>query len=402
MRITRLATVLGALWLSACGGGSGSGGNAQVAAPPPADPPPVAEQTCLADVPAIADRSLVDRPDDVSGPQLHAVFAIPADGTDTRIDINGQLQTEMEVAQRWLQEQTGRCMRMDTFQGALDVTFVQFSRTNQQMRDDPDFVDQTVELEFEARGLDNPEKVYVVYYGGSADNGSCGGAAAIGGPAMQFLVQQNTQDGPLTGCPFFSFVSGPTGRFRASWSGVAVHETFHSLGVVPFCAPDHDDAHPLHLETISSDLMAFDGTGFSTYTLDARRTEYYDHTNPGCLDLADSAVWDDAGAGADPLPGRIAYSQPRAIACADEPTTQSAGGDVDVTVRVANVTGQPVLFYQLDETGVRQNPLRVEPYSDWFTDASEDDVFVVTDADSGECIGLYEMVAGTNRVLVTE
>ena len=139
---------------------------------------------------------------------------------------------------------------MDTFQDALDVTFVRFSRTNEEIRTDPNFVDQSIWLELEGRGLDDPEKVYVVYYGGSTDNGGCGGAAAIGGPAVQFLSRRDAATGVLRACAFFRFVSGPNDVFRGTWAGVAMHETFHSVGVVPECAPDHDDGARLHLATI--------------------------------------------------------------------------------------------------------------------------------------------------------
>ena len=396
--------------LVACGGGSGNANPPPVAAPPPAPPPvvtpppapPPALQACLADVPPIGSRSLSDRVDDFAGPQLHLVYAIPADGDDTELDINGQIQTEMEVAQRWLQEQTGRCMNMDTFQGALDVTFVQFSRTNLEIRNDPDFVDQTVALEFEARGLDDPSKIYVVYYGGSTDNGSCGGASAVGGPAMQYLKSQALSDGSLRDCPFFRLVSSPDDEFRGTWSGVAVHEAFHALGVAPFCAPDHDDAHPLHLETISSDLMAFDGSGFNTYTLDAGRAQYYDHNNTGCLDLADSAVWEDAAVGAEPLPGRQTYVMPRPIACADEATTRPATNGARVLVRFANTTASPLNVYALDESGVRQTAVPIGAFSDPEIEAGIGEVFVVTDANSGECLALHEIADGFNRVLITD
>ncbi|MEM7432604.1 MAG: hypothetical protein AAF351_11815 [Pseudomonadota bacterium] len=387
--------------IAACGGsGSGNGGNGGNNMPPVV--PPVAAPSCLADVPFIHDRSLVDRVDDVSGPKLHLVYALPADAADAELDINGQIQTEMEVALRWLREQTGRCMRVDTFDDAVDVTFVRFSRTNQQMRTDPDFVDQTVALEFEALGLDDPEKVYVVYYGGSTDNGGCGGAAAIGGPAMQYLVNQNVTDGPLTSCPFFTFVAGPDANFRGSWAAVAVHEAFHSLGMVPTCAPDHDDQHPLHLETISSDLMAFDGTGFSTYTLDANRSEYYGHSNIGCPDLSASAIWEDAAVGADPLPLRTTYTSPQPISCADESVTQSNSGGAAVSIRLVNATEAPVNFYELDSLGIRLSPLTANPFSALERTANQGEVFVATDANSGECLGLYELVAGSNRIVIAD
>lgn len=367
---------------------------------PPSDPPPQAAPACFDDVQPIRTRSLVDREDDVEGPQLHFVYAVPADGEDLEIDTNGQLQYEAEVIQRWVRQQVGRCLRMDTHEGALDATFVRFSRTNEELRAAAGFVDQTVRLELEGRGLYEPGKVYVVYYGGSTDSGSCGGAAAVGGPAMQFLNEQLTS-GPLSTCPFFRFVSGPLGDFRGSWAGVATHETFHSLGVVPSCAPDHYSPGPMHLAAISSDLMAFDGTGYSTYTLDQSRTEYYGHDNEGCLDLQDSAIWEDAGADAVGLPGRTTWVDATPIPCAEESTTEIRGAADPTTVRFANTTASALYVYRLDETGGRLTPDLVGPFSEFVRDTAEDHVFVVTDVDSGACVGLYRIVSGRNRVLIT-
>ena len=400
---TTFAVLVGVL-LSSCGGGggSGSGGTTQAGSPPSAAPP-AAGQTCLADVPALSERSLVDRPDDKTGAQLHLVYAIPSDATDQALDIIGQIQAEMEVAQRWLQQQVGRCISMDTFQDALDVTFVQFSRTNEQIRTSPAFVDQSIRLELEARGLDDPNKVYVVYYGGSTNSGSCGGAAAIGGPAVQYLASQNATTGQLSPCSFFRFVSGSNDVFRGTWAGVAMHETFHSIGVVPQCAPDHDDRNPLHLDTISSDLMAFDGTGFSTYTLDANRSEYYAHNNVGCLDLEDSAAWEDAIAVADPLPARTAYQDAREIACADEPIARSStGGDAVPSMRLVNVTAEPLSFYKLDENGARQNQSVLAEYSESFDAASVGEVYLVAELETDRCIGLFEVTENANRILVAD
>ena len=355
----------------------------------------------------VLERSLVDRPDDFEGPQLHMTYVLPNDGTDDELDINGQLADEVRVAQNWLLEQVGSCLRFDTYQGSLDVTFARLSRTNEELRTDPNFVDQTLRLELEGLGLADPEKLNVVYYGGTTDNNGCGGGAALGGggPAVQFLVRRTDPHGPLTPCPFFSFVSGPDDVVRDAdgvrWAGVALHESFHSLGVVPFCAPDSNGGG--HLETISSDIMAFDGTGFDYYTLDESRTQYYDHRNIACLDLANSATWYDAPAVPDPIPGNTVYVEPIFIPCRDEPGTSSASGGVSAQIRFVNVTPRTLQFYWIDFSGVRQPSATLPPFSDWCCGGtSEYHVFVATDADTRECLGLYEMVPGLNRILIVE
>ena len=181
------------------------------------------------------------------------------------------------------------------------------------------------------------------------------------------------------------------------------HESIHALGFVAWCAPDHDHRHPGHLRTISSDIMAYDGTGYTFYTLDETRTQYYDHGNIECLDLADSAVWQVVPPNPDPIPGKTHYVDPVEIDCSEEPGTRSVEGGAPGTIRFVNVTGRPVQFYWLDFAGDRQPSELVPPWSDWCCGGtSEFHVFVATDADTGDCLGLYEMVPGDNRILITE
>jgi hypothetical protein len=363
----------------------------------------VAGNRCI--FPAPLPRSTTDRLDDAGGPQLHMVYMLPSDGTDEGMDTSGQLEMEVQSAQSWLAGEAGDCMRWDRYEGALDATFIRLERTEQEIRDDPDWVDQTIRLELEGLGLDDPEKLYVVYYGGTTDGGECGAAAALGGggPAVMFLVREPSPGQPLEPCPWFTPVSAPTDPVRGHWAGAAMHESFHALGMVPWCAPDHDFRHPGHLDTISSDIMAYDGTGYSTYTLDMNRSEYYGHANPDCLDLADSAVWHQPVVNPDPIPGRTAYVDPILIPCQDEPFTQSETGGAPATIRFVNTSSRAVQFYWLDFSGTRHPSELLQPHSDWCCGSTTQyHVYVATDEATGDCLGLYEMVSGDNRILITD
>jgi len=52
-------------------------------------------------------RSTSDRPDDYEGFQIHFVYAIPSDGEDRSLDLNGQIEASAIAANFWLAEQTG-------------------------------------------------------------------------------------------------------------------------------------------------------------------------------------------------------------------------------------------------------------------------------------------------------
>jgi len=64
------------------------------------------------------DRSTTDRPDDITGPQVHAMYVVPADGTDRALDTNGTIAASVANRDGWLRGQTGgRGLRLDTFGG---------------------------------------------------------------------------------------------------------------------------------------------------------------------------------------------------------------------------------------------------------------------------------------------
>lgn len=70
-------------------------------------------------------RALVDRDDTITGPQIHVIYAVPADGVDRELDTNGPIATAAASLNRRLGDQSGRHLRLDTFAGELDVAFLQ-------------------------------------------------------------------------------------------------------------------------------------------------------------------------------------------------------------------------------------------------------------------------------------
>jgi hypothetical protein len=71
-------------------------------------------------------RSTVDRPDDSTLPRLKVFYVIPKNAFDRRIDL--RLDEAIASANAWLDDQTGRTLRFDTFDGQVDVTFVELDR----------------------------------------------------------------------------------------------------------------------------------------------------------------------------------------------------------------------------------------------------------------------------------
>ena len=233
-------------------------------------------------IPDTTGRATVDQPDDVSGPQVHVVYALPSDGVDRSLDVDGTLAESVGSFQAWLEDQTGgRSLRLDTYQGELDVTFIQLSRTDQEMRGDEDpFVRTRIEEELDAAGFDDPDKLYAVYYDGSSGF-SCGGGAwpptLEGNVGAMYLLGEPPNAPPCSSNAF---------RLANEYPGYLefgmLHELLHTLGFVADCAPNHHRAG--HVTGPTNDLMYAGDDPWDLFgvVLDDGGDDYYSHDNGGC------------------------------------------------------------------------------------------------------------------------
>jgi hypothetical protein len=231
---------------------------------------------------AALPRSEVDRLDEVRGPQIHFVYAVPADGEDRRLDELGQVENSVALFQAWLAGQTGGPnLRVDTYQGALDVSFRRLSQTDAAIAATGAFVRDAVERELIAAGFNRPDRIYAVYYDGSSTY-SCGGAfwppALNGNAIVMYLRGTPNCNGNVLGAP------GAPARY---WEFAMLHDILHGLGIAGTCAPHHHLAG--HVSDFPNDLMY---AGTSPWqlppTLDVGRDDYYGHGRSDCPDLARS------------------------------------------------------------------------------------------------------------------
>ena len=234
-------------------------------------------------------RTTVDRVDASVGKQLHFVYAIPRDGEDRALDTSGVIDTSVASFQAWLADQTeGRSLRTDRFDGSLDITFVQLAETDEQIAARDPFIRDYLETDLDAAGLDDPAKIYAVYYDGSSSF-ACGGATwppVLPGNVVAFYLK-----GFGGTCDDTGF-AGP-GAPPAYLEFAMFHDVLHALGFVPTCAPHHHRSG--HVSDDPNDLM-WAGTGdwmpdgWGAATLDAGRDDYYKAEQAGCLDLDDSEL----------------------------------------------------------------------------------------------------------------
>ena len=212
----------------------------------------------------------MDRPDDVSGPQIHAIYVLPSDGADLASDTNGGIAQDTSNWNDWLETQTGgRSLRIDTYQGQPDVSFVRLAETGAVANaNGGTALTAIVTNEVRAAGFVDPNKRYAVYYGGPAATDVGGNGGPIGGSGYGVLHGIN----PLSARAGSGFLPG------------MLHEIIHSLGFVPSCARHENGGH---VTDDPHDIM-FTGAGSAPLVLDAAHDDYYGAHIPGCPDLSDS------------------------------------------------------------------------------------------------------------------
>ena len=132
-------------------------------------------------------RSNVDRPDDSPGAyQVHVLYVEPSDRTAPRpLDTDGTLERSVTAFNAWLSSRTaGPKLRFDTYQGALDITYVKLAApyTEEEIAEGrstapkgPAFVRDRLQNILKTT-FNDPKKLYLTYWDGLAF-GRCGGAA---------------------------------------------------------------------------------------------------------------------------------------------------------------------------------------------------------------------------------
>jgi Divergent InlB B-repeat domain len=233
--------------------------------------------------PGALPRSELDRPDDRTGPQIHAMYVLPADGADRGLDTDGTIGASVANWQGWFRGQTqGPGLRLDTSGGELDVTFRRLSQTDAQLAARGVFLRDAIEQELKAAGFDVPGRIYAVYYDGSNTAACGGGAWPPSLPGNVGAVYMRATFG--AGFPCYDPTLSRAGLQIMDFA--IVHEVMHTMGFVPTCAPHHTRAG--HVSDSPTDLMYAGDEPWRPSVLDVGRDDYYHAHRLGCLELAES------------------------------------------------------------------------------------------------------------------
>jgi hypothetical protein len=261
-------------------------------------------------------RSTADRADDVTGPQIHALYVLPSDGIDRALDTNGTIAASTQNWQTWLRGQTfNNGLRLDTAGGELDVTFVRLGKTDAQLAGRGLFLRDAIEDELRAKGLLRAKKVYATYYDGSSAAACGGGAWPPKLPGSVAAIYLRATYGPGATCY-------EPERSRAGlqiMDFAILHEVMHTIGYVPACAPGETRAG--HVSDSPRDLMYAGDEPWRPAVLDVGNDDYFHAHILGCREFAEDPYL-DRGFGGSTVeltvavvgPGRV-LSTPRGIAC---------------------------------------------------------------------------------------
>ncbi len=232
-------------------------------------------------------RSTKDRPDDVTAPQVHALYVLPSDGVDRALDTNGTIEASFANWQRWLRGQTfNNGMRLDTFRGDLDVTFVRLARTDAELAARGLFLRDGLEQELRAKGAVRAGKVYATYYDGSSTAACGGGAWPPRLPGAVAALYLRATYGPGAVC-----YQPERSRDELQIMDFAMlHEVLHTTGFVPSCAPNH--TREGHVSDSPRDLMYAGDEPWRPAVLDVGNDDYFHAHILGCRELAVSPYLD--------------------------------------------------------------------------------------------------------------
>jgi hypothetical protein len=223
--------------------------------------------------------TIADRPDTTTGPQIHAVVVVPADGADNFPGDANKLQDDIDsVTAWWTSQDATRAPRFDQAVfptgTCLDISFLRLTDTTADLRG-ANVAFFRVERALESAGFANEFKKYYVYYDGPpVQDDICGtgqGQFAIG-PAFAVVW--------LQGCPGIND------------DAVGAHELIHTLGALPRGAPHACPGDPGHPCDSPQDVLyptADPARPLQLQLLDVGHDDYYGHSG-GWNDLQDS-LW---------------------------------------------------------------------------------------------------------------
>ena len=211
-----------------------------------------------------------NRPDDRLGYQIQLVYVDTSSRLDIDYDINGDISKWVSQATVWLWENTSRQFIYDTYNGNLDVPYLQI---NYDIKSNSDSLDALISLYVSINKDSYAGKTIVFIVNQSLDTEYCGFASRNDGVAVVFVHA----------------ACAPNERFTTLNKGLSypastlIHELIHTYGASHVCVDDTD-------LMIGSPQCPSRVNWSKPVTFDASRTQYYGANLAG-VDLNTLKIW---------------------------------------------------------------------------------------------------------------
>jgi hypothetical protein len=263
----------------------------------------------------------MDRPDDFPGMyQVHLLYVLPAGAKDRKRDLDGKINKSIRAGNDWFYKQSGGSkIRFDTYQGQLDITFVQMDMTSAEIYQasvakygGAYWIRDILEQQLSEENIFQAGKIYLALFEIDKHPSTCDDSAHppdLMGRLAGFYPSAVVEAG------WKCADQNAGGHFGAGETGVdlgLIHETVHLLGFASACGKNPASPHNTsHTGDFNYDLMWASGPNSpsSEYwdsdhmQLDPGHDDYFKHNTPNCPDLANSAFLDPLPANPETPPG---------------------------------------------------------------------------------------------------
>ena len=216
-------------------------------------------------------RSLVDRPDDLSGYQIRLIYVVPAGYKDRKLDTNGTISNWIQQVKTISRNQIGLTPIFDSYLGKQDIGFLQSKYTLAQLSSSRNAID-LLKKELDVTEQVSLKGIGFIIDGRSIFSDYCGYANRPGKYFTAWLGQSCWED---------------TTQYnnRNYWPYIAstiLHEWLHNLGVAHTCVTDD-----LMWGSGCEAITAGDGN-----SIDAQRANYLTTSKSG-VDISLLPVWEE-------------------------------------------------------------------------------------------------------------
>ena len=224
-----------------------------------------------------------DRPDEVSGFQIHVIYVEVKGFESKNYDVSGDINNWLDLTNTWMKRKIGKEFIFDTYQGAYDVSKLKSQYTSEELNFDKDYGSANQPLaklsaEFAAQNANSLlGKNLLFIIDAPISNSYCGLANRPGSNALA-LTKGNcwiAEDGFL----------GKDEKFN-SVSDTIAHELIHNLGVEHTC----EDPNDLMVGEGCDEALTLRKKGEKS--LDSSNANYV-RANKSGVDILEVKVWSD-------------------------------------------------------------------------------------------------------------